>query len=105
VISAGPEPSPWKTRERSLALLHGCGTLQDTIVSATKRLSFNKIASTKSRPTSGHGFEFRSGLYGLALLLGELVLEPFLLGGHCLMDLLELLLKVDNLLLLLYCIL
>jgi hypothetical protein len=37
-------------------------------------------------------------LYGLALLLGELVLEPLLFGSCRLMDLLELLLKVDNLL-------
>jgi hypothetical protein len=38
----------------------------------------------------------RSSLYGLALLLDELVLEPLLLGSRCLMDLLELLLKVDD---------
>jgi hypothetical protein len=41
----------------------------------------------------------RDSLYGLALLLGELVLEPLLLGGYRLADLLELSLKVDNLLL------
>jgi hypothetical protein len=35
-------------------------------------------------------------LYGLALLLGELVLEPRLFGSCRLTDLLELLLKVDN---------
>jgi hypothetical protein len=38
----------------------------------------------------------RDSLYGLALLLGELVLEPLLLGGCLLADLLELSLKVDN---------
>jgi hypothetical protein len=38
----------------------------------------------------------RSGLHGLAPLLGELVLEPFLIGGRRLMDLLELSLEVDN---------
>jgi hypothetical protein len=43
----------------------------------------------------------RSSLHGLALLLGKLVLEPLLLSGYRLMDLLELLLKVDNPLLLL----
>jgi hypothetical protein len=43
----------------------------------------------------------RSSLHGLALLLGELVLEPFLLSGRRLTDLLELSLKVDNPLLLL----
>jgi hypothetical protein len=43
----------------------------------------------------------RSSLHGLALLLGELVLEPLLLDGCCLADLLELSLKVDNPLLLL----
>jgi hypothetical protein len=37
-----------------------------------------------------------SSIHGLALLLGELVLELFLLGGHRLTDLLELSLKVDN---------
>jgi hypothetical protein len=47
----------------------------------------------------------RSSLHGLALLLGELVLEPFLLGGCRLTDLFELSLKVDNMLLLLDCIL
>jgi hypothetical protein len=50
----------------------------------------------KIRPTSGHNIELRSSLYGLALLLDELVLEPLLLGSRCLMDLLELLLKVDD---------
>jgi hypothetical protein len=43
----------------------------------------------------------RSSLYGLALLLGELVLKPFLLSGRRLTDLLELPLKVDDPLLLL----
>jgi hypothetical protein len=37
-----------------------------------------------------------SSLYGLALLLGEFVLEPLLFGSCCLTDLLEVLLKVDN---------
>jgi hypothetical protein len=46
-----------------------------------------------------------SVLYGLALLLGELVRKPFFLGSGRLTDLLELLLKVDNQLLLLCCIL
>jgi hypothetical protein len=43
----------------------------------------------------------RGGLHGLALLLGELVLEPLLFGSRRLTDLLELSLKVDDLLLLL----
>jgi hypothetical protein len=43
----------------------------------------------------------RSSLHGLALLLGELVLEPLLLGSCRLTGLLELSLKVNNLLLLL----
>jgi hypothetical protein len=38
----------------------------------------------------------RSSLHGLALLLDELVLEPFHLGGCRLTGLLELLPKVDN---------
>jgi hypothetical protein len=42
----------------------------------------------------------RSSLHGLALLLGELILELFLISGRRLADLLELSLKVDNLLLL-----
>jgi hypothetical protein len=46
----------------------------------------------------------RSSLHDLALLLGELVFEPFLLGGCRLTDLLELSLKVDDPLLLLRCI-
>jgi hypothetical protein len=55
----------------------------------------------KIRPTSSYSIELRSSLHVLALLLGELVLEPFLLGGCRLTDLLEFSLKVDNLLLLL----
>jgi hypothetical protein len=47
----------------------------------------------------------RGGLHSLALLLSELVLEPFLFGGCRLMDLLELSLKFDDPLLLLRCIL
>jgi hypothetical protein len=39
------------------------------------------------------------GLHGLALLLAELVLEPLLFSGCHLADLLELSLKVDDLLL------
>jgi hypothetical protein len=41
----------------------------------------------------------RGGLHGLALLLAELVLEPLLFSGCRLADLLELSLKVDDLLL------
>jgi hypothetical protein len=55
----------------------------------------------KIQPTSGHGVKLRSSLHGLALLLGELVLEPFLLSGCRLTDLLEISLKADNPLLLL----
>jgi hypothetical protein len=44
----------------------------------------------------------RGGLHGLALLLGELILEPLLFGGCLLTDLLELSLKVNDPLLLLY---
>jgi hypothetical protein len=47
----------------------------------------------------------RRSLHGLALLLGDLVLEPLLFSSRHLTDLLELLLKVDNPLFLLYCIL
>jgi hypothetical protein len=43
----------------------------------------------------------RGVLHGLALLLGKLILEPFLFGGCRLTDLLELSLKVDDPLLLL----
>jgi hypothetical protein len=46
-----------------------------------------------------------SGLHGLAPLLSELVLEPLLIGGCHLTELLELSLKVDNLLFLLLCML
>jgi hypothetical protein len=62
-----------------------------------------KIISTKIRPTNGHGIKLRSSLHGLALILGELVLKPFLLGGCRLSDILELSLMVDNPLLLLRC--
>jgi hypothetical protein len=55
----------------------------------------------KIRPTGSHSIELRSSLHVLALLLSELVLEPFLLGGCRLTDLLEFSLKVDNPLLLL----
>jgi hypothetical protein len=55
----------------------------------------------KTRPTSSHGIELRGSLHGLVLLLGELILEPLLLDGCRLTDLLELSLKVDNPLLLL----
>jgi hypothetical protein len=37
-----------------------------------------------------------SGLHDLAPFLGELVLEPLLIGGRRLMDFLELSLNVDN---------
>jgi hypothetical protein len=57
------------------------------------------------RPTSSHSIELHSSLHGLALLFGELVLEPFLLSGCRLMDLREFSLKVDNPLLLLGCVL
>jgi hypothetical protein len=63
-----------------------------------------KIICTKIRPTSGLGIKLRSSLHGLALLLSKLVLEPLLLSGHRLTELLELSLKVDNPLLLLRCI-
>jgi hypothetical protein len=43
----------------------------------------------------------RGGLHDLALLLGELVLEPLLFGGYRLAYLVELSLKVDDPLLLL----
>jgi hypothetical protein len=46
----------------------------------------------------------RSSLHGLALLLGELILKPFLLRSRRLTDFLELSLKIDNPLLLLRCI-
>jgi hypothetical protein len=47
----------------------------------------------------------RSGLHGLAPLLGELILEPLLIGGYRLTDLLELSLKIYNPLFLLLCML
>jgi hypothetical protein len=59
----------------------------------------------KIRPTNGYGIKLHSSLHGLALLLGKLVLEPLLFGRHHLTDLLELLLKVGNLLLPLLCVL
>jgi hypothetical protein len=57
---------------------------------------FNKITNTKIRPTNGYSIELHSSLHGLALLLGELVLEPLLFGSRRLTDLLELQLKVSN---------
>jgi hypothetical protein len=60
-----------------------------------------KTLSIQIRPTSNRGIKLRSSLHGLALLFGELILEPFLLSGCCLANLLELSLKVDNPLLLL----
>jgi hypothetical protein len=48
------------------------------------------------KPTSSRSVKLRSGLHGLAPLLGELILEPLLIGGRRLTDLLELSLKVDN---------
>jgi hypothetical protein len=44
----------------------------------------------------------RSGLHGLAPLLGELVLKPLLISSRRLTDLLELPLNVDNPLFLLF---
>jgi hypothetical protein len=52
------------------------------------------------RHTSSHSIELRSSLHGLVLLLSELVLEPFLLSRRRLTDLLELLFKVNDPLLL-----
>jgi hypothetical protein len=57
------------------------------------------------KPTTSRSVKLRSGLHGLAPLLGELILEPILIGGHRLTDLLELSFKVDNLLFLLLCML
>jgi hypothetical protein len=54
------------------------------------------------KPTSSHSVKLRSGLHGLASLLGELVLELLLIGGRYLTDLLELSLKVENPLFLLF---
>jgi hypothetical protein len=59
-------------------------------------LLLNKIINTKIRPTNGYSIELRSSLYGLALLLGMLVLEPLLFGSRRFTDLLELLLKVSD---------
>jgi hypothetical protein len=56
------------------------------------------IINTKIQPTSRHGIKLRGSLHGLALLLDKLILELLLLDGCRLADLLELLLKVDNLL-------
>jgi hypothetical protein len=50
----------------------------------------------RPKPTSSRSVKLRSGLHGLAPLLGKLVLEPLLIGGRCLTDLLELSLMVDN---------
>jgi hypothetical protein len=55
----------------------------------------------KIRPISSHGIELCNSFHSLALLLGELVLEPYFLKANRLADLLEPLLKVDNPLLLL----
>jgi hypothetical protein len=54
------------------------------------------------KPTSSRSVKLHSGLHSIALLLGELVLEPLLIGGCRLTDLLELPLKVDNPLFLLF---
>jgi hypothetical protein len=66
-----------------------------------QKTSIFEIVSIKNRPTNGHSIELRSGLHGLVPLLGELVLESFLLSRRRLTNLLELSLKVDDPLLLL----
>jgi hypothetical protein len=58
--------------------------------------SSTKVTNVKNRPTGGHSVELRSGLYGLALLLGELVFEPLFLHCSRFMDLFELPLKVED---------
>jgi hypothetical protein len=50
----------------------------------------------RNRPTSSSSVKLRSGLHGLAPLLGELILELLFLGGSSLADLPKLSLKVDN---------
>jgi hypothetical protein len=70
-----------------------------------KKILLNKIINTTIRPTNGQSIELRSSLCGLMLFFGELVLEPLLFGSRRLTDLLELLLKVGNLLLPLRCVL
>jgi hypothetical protein len=57
-----------------------------------------KIINIKNRPTGGHSVELRSGLYGLALLLSELILEPLVLSRCRFTDLFELSLKAEDLL-------
>jgi hypothetical protein len=56
------------------------------------------IVNIRIRPTSSHCIELRDSLHGLALLLGELILELLLLSGCRLANPLELSLKVYNLL-------
>jgi hypothetical protein len=58
----------------------------------------NKIINTTIQPTNVQSIKLRSSLCGLTLFFGELVLEPLLFGSRRLTDLLELLLKVSNLL-------
>jgi hypothetical protein len=72
-----------------------------------KKTSFllNKITNMKVRATNGYSIELRSSLHGLALLLGKIILEPLLLGSRRLTDMLDLLLKVCDLLLPLHCVL
>jgi hypothetical protein len=53
------------------------------------------------RSTSSRSVKLCSSLHGLALLLGELILELLFLGGSSLVDLLEPSRKVNNPLLLL----
>jgi hypothetical protein len=48
--------------------------------------------------TSSHSVKLRSGLHSLAPFLSELVLEPLIVGGRRLTNLLELSLKVGNVL-------
>jgi hypothetical protein len=54
------------------------------------------------KPTSSRSVKLCRGLHGLAPLLGELVLELLLIGDCRLMDLLELSLKIENPLFLLF---
>jgi hypothetical protein len=48
------------------------------------------------KPTNSCSIKLRSGLHGLAPLLSERILEPLLIGGCRLTNLLELSLKVGN---------
>jgi hypothetical protein len=59
--------------------------------------SCSKRTETK-KLTSSHNVKLCGGLHGLAPFLSKLVLEPLLVGGRRLTYLLELSLKVDNML-------